>query len=321
MAKVKKGFLTAILLLVTAIFCVPFSACNDTADGGQEKSAVDEEVTTLGLYTDLQFSLRGENGEVFASVENKFTLFPSTVTVNLELYRSEGLKESVSEMTLVSSNYIHDLDQGETIVASASTEGRQSYWKARAYYKVDNKPWRESFSETLRFNGLGTKISIHATMPEDRNYYLTELMRENAQIMQGVIGHSEYIEPDSESSMGVWNRVYDLFKFKNDDLIIIKKLLTGVKISPFALDTLQAKTYFIGGIVSSDLELTLNYGDGEYISVSFNDINKDESGVNIFVTYSINEISYTFVALIDDTTKNTLLEFSKNLYENQKGDN
>ena len=90
MSKVKKLFISVLSVLLIGAQSVAFASCgNETADSGSEKktSVMEENGAPLGIYTDLQFVLNGENGTVTASVKNKFTLFPSTVTVNLELYR------------------------------------------------------------------------------------------------------------------------------------------------------------------------------------------------------------------------------------------
>ena len=142
MKKMKKAIMSVMAVMLTAAQSVAFASCgNETADSGSEKktSVMEENGAPLGIYTDLQFVLNGENGTVTASVKNKFTLFPSTVTVNLELYRSQKYEDNVSAMTLVASNYIYDLDQGETLSVTASTEGRQSFWKARARYKIEDR--------------------------------------------------------------------------------------------------------------------------------------------------------------------------------------
>ena len=163
MKKMKKAIMSVMAVMLTAVQSVAFASCgNKTADSGSEKktSVTEENGAPLGIYTDLQFVLNGENGTVTASVKNKFTLFPSTVTVNLELYRSYDLQDSVSSMTLIASNNIYDLDQGETLSVTASTEGRQSFWKARARYKIDNKPWQERLSETVLFDKDGNKTDF-----------------------------------------------------------------------------------------------------------------------------------------------------------------
>ena len=162
MKKIKKTVLLTLLMLLSAVFCLcigsQFATAETVQKDGSEYSSGQEEIAPRGLYTDLQFALNGENGQVWASVKNKFTLFPSTVTVNIELYRSDTYQDNYNNMTLVATNYIYDLDQGETLTASASTNSKQSYWKARAYYKIDKKDIREYLSDTLLFNADGIRV-------------------------------------------------------------------------------------------------------------------------------------------------------------------
>ena len=48
---------------------------------------------------------------MWATAKNKFTLFPSVVTVRVELYISDTYQDNYTNMTLVASNYINDLDR------------------------------------------------------------------------------------------------------------------------------------------------------------------------------------------------------------------
>ncbi len=159
MTKIKRTVLLAILLLLSIVFCLgvgsKFVKAETVHDDHSEYSSKNEKITPRGIYTKLNFSLYGEYGQVMITVRNKFTLFPATVTVNLELYRSDTYQEDFLNMTLVATNYIYDLDQGETLTASASTNGKQNYWKARAYYKVDKKDIQEYISDTKLFNADG----------------------------------------------------------------------------------------------------------------------------------------------------------------------
>ncbi len=313
MAKVKKGFLTAILLLVTAIFCVPFSACNDTADGGQEKSAVDEEVTTLGLYTDLQFSLRGENGEVFASVKNKFTLFPSTVTVHAELYRSDTYEDDIANMTLASSSYIYDLDQGETIVASASTDGKPSYWKARAYYKVDNKSWRESLSGTVFFDGSGVKTE---PTPIEKDYYISDFLQVDAESV-GINFYPERIphyDPDERYNISM-TMPEDFFYLQNGrEINTIRSAFGEVKLDPFDFENqLFNFSFFRRGAY---FHITLS--DGGTAIIGLDGRKEDASGVNLYIRYSKDgESDKGFTATVSEETKQAVHDAVNGIYKIQ----
>ncbi len=150
MKTIKKLIVPFIALM--SLLCV---LCFTTVNAKAETTNQNEEVETRGIYTSLDLKIDGRNGEVWATVKNKFTLFPSTVYVIVQLYSSETYQDSWQNMTLVCQNSITDLDQGNSITTSASTNGEQKYWKARAYYKIDNKAWQEKTTETWLMNGDG----------------------------------------------------------------------------------------------------------------------------------------------------------------------
>lgn len=162
MTKIKKILLLVFLLLLVIAICFVVNSKKVTAETVEEKAAVsatgEAGIEPYGLYVKMGYSLYGENGQIRLSATNKFTLFPSTVTVYIYLYRSETYQESHTNMTLVASNYIYDLDQGETLVATASTEGRSSYWKAVCRHKRDNSNWEEYISETTLCNADGMPL-------------------------------------------------------------------------------------------------------------------------------------------------------------------
>ena len=160
MTKVKKLVLFVILLLMATVICLSFNSKISKAETVREDTAVcgNEEVTPRGIYTKMDFAVDGGNGKVWLTAKNQFTLFPSTVTVTVELYRADTYQEDFANMTLVASNYIYDLDQGETLTATASTDGKQSYWKAKGRYKRDSSDWVEVVFDTVLFNANGYRV-------------------------------------------------------------------------------------------------------------------------------------------------------------------
>lgn len=116
--------------------------------------------TSERLLTNLEISLNGGNGEVWATVKNKFTLFPSTVYVIVQLYVSDVYCEDYKEMTLVVANSTTDLDMGHTIEARASTEGKQRYWMGRMRYKIDGNSWEERTAGVGLYSGTGEFLGI-----------------------------------------------------------------------------------------------------------------------------------------------------------------
>ena len=154
MKVLKKSFI-AICLLLSLLFGLTFATVPAKADTGNYSG---EEVQPRGIYTSLSLTIDGGNGEVWATAKNAFTMFPSSVYVIVQLYSSETYQDSYLNMKLEAQNVTKDLDMGKTITAAASTNGTKRYWKARAYYKVDKKDWKEKLSDTWLFDGDGIVV-------------------------------------------------------------------------------------------------------------------------------------------------------------------
>ena len=284
MSKVKKLFISVLSVLLIGAQSVAFASCgNKTADSGSEKktSVMEENGAPLGIYTDLQFALNGENGTVTASVKNKFTLFPSTVTVNLELYRSYDLQDSVSSMTLITSNNIYDLDQGETLSVTASTEGRQSFWKARARYKIDNKPWQERLSETVLFDKDGNKTELPDTIPDDREYYISDFLQDYTKTVAFI-----RVAPPQDKKDYWYMGGHGTFFRSEEEFNVIKDLFGEVKLDPynepFAKEQLSQGVLFSYSLLPFRIQTTLD--DGAKINLYFDDI-QNICNFNLFVEY------------------------------------
>ena len=143
-----------ILFLVLLSICIVFVLCsvNDSfyfAETIDSNEYVSEDENVLGtpdtpnLFTTLSISIDGGNGYVIATAKNDFTLFSSTVYVIVQLFSSYTYQENYQNMTMVASDYTLDLDMGDTISVSSSTNGEQKYWLARIRYKVNNGSWKE----------------------------------------------------------------------------------------------------------------------------------------------------------------------------------
>lgn len=311
MAKVKRIFIVGFLLLCIALQSLSFAACGGAGNSG-------EGVEPLGLYTDLQFSLHGENGQVRASVKNKFTFLPSTVTVNIELYRSESFKESVADMTLAASNYIYDLDQGKTMTATASTDGRQSFWKARAYYKIDNKPWQETFSETVLFTADGIKTSVSAPIDDDREYFISDFLQSDAETVQISIYPYKYGgEDESYAVLGNANVHLE----NEEEFSSIKDLFGELKLESYDIVQEEQRQYFWGAFFCPQLKLYVKYSDGKTVTIFINDIYQNYIGINTYVFYCDSTCDKSFVTLISDDTRDMLMEQATKMFNNAKENN
>ena len=317
MSKVKKLFISVLSVLLIGAQSVAFASCgNETADSGSEKktSVTEENGAPLGIYTDLQFALNGENGTVTASVKNKFTLFPSTVTVNLELYRSYDLQDSVSSMTLIASNNIYDLDQGETLSVTASTEGRQSFWKARARYKIDNKPWQERLSETVLFDKDGNKTELSDTIPDDREYYISDFLQDYTKTVAFV-----RVTPPQDKKDYWYTGAHGTFFESEEELNVIKDLFGEIKLDrhneQFAKEQLGQGILFSYSALPFRIQTTLN--DGTNIHLYIDDL-QEIWDFNLFVEYcKENEktpIYKYFTATVSDEMKQALIDYTTSLF-------
>ncbi len=317
MSKVKKLFISVLSVLLIGAQSVAFASCgNETADSGSEKktSVTEENGAPLGIYTDLQFVLNGENGTVTASVKNKFTLFPSTVTVNLELYRSYDLQDSVSSMTLIASNNIYDLDQGETLSVTASTEGRQSFWKARARYKIDNKPWKESLSETVLFDKDGNKTELPDTIPDDREYYISDFLQDYTKTVAFI-----RVAPPQDKKDYWYTGAHGTFFESEEELNVIKDLFGEIKLDrhnePFAKEQLGQGILFSYSALPFRIQTKLN--DGTNIHLYIDDL-QEIWDFNLFVEYYNEDkkpfIYKYFTATVSDEMKQALIDYTTSLF-------
>ena len=326
MIKLKKKLMCVAAMMLAVVPCVSVAACgNGTAESNRKEQAsyVNEPSGPLGLYTDLQFSLDGENGKVTASVNNKFTLFPSTVTVNIELYRSDVYREDFTFMSLAASNGVRDLDQGETVSASASTEGKGSYWKARAYYRVDNKPQQEKISETIYCSADGTKAP--ATKPETEEFYISDFLQENAKRIYSEI---PYYHTDYEYNvMNFWNSLNVQLENK-EELQIVKDLFGEIKLKEFDLDNKSDDevnafhSATLNSVYKSIFKVFAEFENGSKAIIYVYDCASDILNANLFVRYSYFENDGTkkfknFVALVDGNLQLRLHEAMEVTYRDK----
>ena len=317
MKRMKKVIIAVMAVMLTAVQSVAFASCgNKTADSGSEKktSVTEENGAPLGIYTDLQFALNGENGTVTASVKNKFTLFPSTVTVNLELYRSYDLQDSVSSMTLIASNNIYDLDQGETLSVTASTEGRQSFWKARASYKIDNKPWQERLSETVLFDKDGNKTELPDTIPDDREYYISDFLQDYTKTVAFI-----RVAPPQDKKDYWYMGGHGTFFRSEEEFNVIKDLFGEIKLDrhnePFAKEQLGQGILFSYSALPFRIQTKLD--DGTNIHLYIDDL-QEIWDFNLFVEYYNEDkkpfIYKYFTATVSDEMKQALIDYTTSLF-------
>lgn len=159
------GLLGAIVFALLAIFAFTGSSSTASADTSESENAyfvtnIDSGQSVHGLYTSLSLSLNGGDGKVWATVRNDVTLLPATVNVVVQLYCSDTYQEDYQEMELIAYNSITDLDMGKSIVAEASTGGKEMFWIGRMRYRVDSQSWKEDIVGPARCSANGDYLGL-----------------------------------------------------------------------------------------------------------------------------------------------------------------
>lgn len=157
-----KLLISALLALcMGAAIATPAAAvAADASEDAAEPTAIAESAVEPRLFTTFQLGIQPcdpEPGYVTATVLNSFTLFPTTVTVNLYLYSSLNNTVDFSQMTLEAHAYIYDLDQGHTLEASASTNNEAKYWVAVIQYQTNGGDWKIIQTDPIFFNADGSR--------------------------------------------------------------------------------------------------------------------------------------------------------------------
>lgn len=97
-----------------------------------------------GIYANLTSNLYYQDGQVIGETKNNFTLFPSKIEVRLTLYMSYQYEADFSNMTYITSNYIEDLNMGNTISVSANGI-YDTYWYFDVYFVIDGSKVNNNF--------------------------------------------------------------------------------------------------------------------------------------------------------------------------------
>ena len=320
MTKKKRLISLGVLLLVAVIACLSvFLGVSTSAANEEDKLVASDEGDSYGIYTNLTLSLDGGDGQVWATVKNRLTILPSSVTVKVELYNSEKYYESYEDMTLVSENYIADLNYGKTITATASTGGVTKYWKARMCYRIDSDGWKERATNTIQFNQSGT-VTGSIVSKDATEYYISDFLPTDAEsVYVSIYPYVFEIAYDDSYWIGdafVWLE-------NEEELLSIKNLFGEIKLDPFDLDTKTQEevTAFYLSEGRNAFDMHLEFGDGSFIKIYIGNRHKELLGANLFVQYDYfdengNKIHRCFTSSISDEAANALYELIKNIYEN-----
>lgn len=160
--KTKSKLLCAALAALCMIFAIALmpaaAAFADDRPAGAEYSRSAVSADERGILTIMNISFTSGNGSVTVTATNQLTIFPATVFVRVELYRSQEYCPDYRDMRCVSTKSIGDLDMGNSISASYSTSGEQMYWMGRAMYTVDGGAAQELFTPVYILDGDGNVL-------------------------------------------------------------------------------------------------------------------------------------------------------------------
>lgn len=90
------------------------------------------------MLTTVSVKTRADSEYVYAVAKNTFTLFISTVPVDIYLYSSVTYTDDISQMTLEATAHTGDLDVNKEITCKA-LHTEQKYWVAHCVFKTDSK--------------------------------------------------------------------------------------------------------------------------------------------------------------------------------------
>lgn len=166
MKSFKKFFATSTLLIISALLCcLSFLFLNKGSTAIAEESSITvanygDVAEPQGLFTKMTLGIKGENGVITATAKNSFTMFNSVIWVFIELYSSTNYQESYTNMELMAIDNIRDLNMGNSISVSVSTNGETRYWQARMRYKFDNNDWVAKTTSTFLYDGNGNELNF-----------------------------------------------------------------------------------------------------------------------------------------------------------------
>ena len=149
--KVVFGLLAAVLfvaLLIPGLTYRAGAAENAEAEGSV---SVQEESASPRIFAHLTLSISGGDGRgnIYATVKNEFTLFPSTVNVVVSLYSSPIASTDYENMQLQATANSNDLNMGTTLL----------YWYAVAEYQEGGGAWKTIEAGPALYDARGYYIS------------------------------------------------------------------------------------------------------------------------------------------------------------------
>lgn len=155
--------------------------------------------------------------------------------------------------------------------------------------------------------------TLQAHEPE-KEYYLSELIKDSAPVMQANIPYINKGEIDGETiyihTIGVWD-------VAEEEFAEVKSILGEVKLERYDVNSPEFAPYF-WVTCNPPYRLWLNYGEQKTVQIKVNNRYQQELGANLFVGYSNNGEYITLRGLISDEAQETLFATAKNRYESTK---
>ncbi len=158
MTRTKKITAISMLLMAVLLFALisTFAYATAYADVADDTK---EDVQPRGIMCTINISLNGDKeGTMTATAKNTFTLGKATIRVIVELYSADFYATDSSQMTLVASNEIADLNIYKSISASEYTYNKMLFWCARVRYKFDNEDWAAKETKVTLYDANANKL-------------------------------------------------------------------------------------------------------------------------------------------------------------------
>lgn len=159
-----KKFVIASILLAGIAAAAPFAGTAISANADEKtcppvsaENLSDEEGISPYALTKIAVGTTADSEYVYAHAKNTFTLFSSTVPVQIYLYSSATMELDIANMTLEATNSIADLDMNKEITCSAR-HTEQRWWCAYAVFKASGKV-NTVTSNPVLYSVDGTKLS------------------------------------------------------------------------------------------------------------------------------------------------------------------
>ncbi|MCM1545444.1 MAG: hypothetical protein NC033_00240 [Clostridiales bacterium] len=137
----KKILLTALILsslCLSSFGAVSVYASPNGDNSPHVETNATEDTASPYLLTKMSIKTRADSEYVYAVAKNTFTLFISTVPVDIYLYSSVTYTDDISQMTLEATAHTGDLDVNKEITCKA-LHTEQKYWVAHCVFKTDSK--------------------------------------------------------------------------------------------------------------------------------------------------------------------------------------